>query len=296
MAQGSIGRLGDVDIRLLRVFVAVAEAGGVTGAAASLNLDPSTISRQLTDLETRLGLRLCERSRAGFWLTEEGRAVLERARALLAALRDFRQHISEIHKEMEGDFAIAIADTIIWDPRLRLPDAIRGLKEKTPKVTPVIEILPPDAVERAVANRAAHVGLIPVQARRPSLKYDVLYGEENALYAAPGNAAAGAEALDALLATPVATVRYESKMAAVIQKLGLTPGPVTNTTEGVAALIRTGLYLGYFPTYYGAIFEERGEIVRVCVPDTSYEVDICAVSADNDQPSTLTNLFLELMK
>ncbi|TNE63944.1 MAG: LysR family transcriptional regulator [Alphaproteobacteria bacterium] len=296
MATPLAARLGDVDIRLLRVYVAVAESGGVTGAALTLNLDPSTISRQLTELETRLGLRLCERSRAGFWLTEEGRAVLSHARTLLAALRDFSQHIGEIHKELEGEFAIAVADTIIWDPRLRLPAAIGGLKTHSPKVEPMIEILPPDDVERAVAGKDCHIGLMPAITRRPSLKYDTLYQEENALYAVPGCPAAGAVDIQSLMATPVATVRYESRMAAMVQKLGLKAGPRTNTTEGVAALIRTGLYLGYFPTYYGAIFEARGELARLAIADTTYEVDICAVTADSDQPSTLTNLFLGFLK
>ena len=58
-----LGQLADVDIRLLRIFRVVAEAGGVSAAELELNIGRSTISRHLKDLETRLGVTLCRRGR-----------------------------------------------------------------------------------------------------------------------------------------------------------------------------------------------------------------------------------------
>jgi len=60
----------DIDLRLLRVFKAVADAGGLSNAQAVLNLNPSTISTQLSTLEAQLGYTLCQRGRSGFKLTE----------------------------------------------------------------------------------------------------------------------------------------------------------------------------------------------------------------------------------
>ena len=54
-----LGHLGESDIRLLRVYVAVVEAGGLARAQGILNLSLSTISGYLTQLETRLGANLC---------------------------------------------------------------------------------------------------------------------------------------------------------------------------------------------------------------------------------------------
>ncbi len=67
--------LSDLDLRLIRVFLAIVDAGGISSAQATLNVGQSTISTQLATLETRLGYRLCERGRGGFALTVARRAV-----------------------------------------------------------------------------------------------------------------------------------------------------------------------------------------------------------------------------
>ncbi|HLB81274.1 MAG TPA: LysR family transcriptional regulator, partial [Dongiaceae bacterium] len=62
-------KLNDIDVKLLRVFAAIVEAGGFAAAQAQLNVSPSRISTQIADLEARLGMRLCQRGRVGFRLT-----------------------------------------------------------------------------------------------------------------------------------------------------------------------------------------------------------------------------------
>lgn len=68
--QAILRSLGDADIRLLRVFVVVAACGGIAASELELNIGKSTISRYISDLEARLGLRLCNRGPSGFSLTE----------------------------------------------------------------------------------------------------------------------------------------------------------------------------------------------------------------------------------
>ena len=75
-SKALIGQLGDVDLRLLRVFKAVADCGGMAAAELELNIAISTISKHVKDLEQRLGLVLCRRGRGGFALTPEGRQLV----------------------------------------------------------------------------------------------------------------------------------------------------------------------------------------------------------------------------
>ncbi|MEV6674476.1 LysR family transcriptional regulator [Streptomyces sp. NPDC051162] len=75
----------DVDTRLLRYFVAVADEGSLTRAAELLFVSQPALTKQIRQLETRLGARLFTRSRTGMTLTEPGRALAARAPALLAA-------------------------------------------------------------------------------------------------------------------------------------------------------------------------------------------------------------------
>src|SRR5581483_6920367 len=63
-----LGQVSDLDLRLMRVFKAVVECGGMAAAELELNIGTSTVSRHVKDLETRLGLRLCRRGRGGFAL------------------------------------------------------------------------------------------------------------------------------------------------------------------------------------------------------------------------------------
>ena len=74
----------NLDLTALRSFMAVADAGGVTKAAAQLNLTQSAVSMQLKRLEESLGLPLLDRSARTIALTAQGEQLLGYARRLLA--------------------------------------------------------------------------------------------------------------------------------------------------------------------------------------------------------------------
>ena len=65
----------------LRVFLAVAQAGQIARAAATLQVDPTTLGRRLRRLESELEATLFERTRDGQVLTQAGEALLEKAEA-----------------------------------------------------------------------------------------------------------------------------------------------------------------------------------------------------------------------
>ncbi|MBF6328887.1 LysR family transcriptional regulator [Nocardia transvalensis] len=74
----------DVDTRLLRYFVAVAEEGHLTRAAGRLFVSQPALTKQIKQLENRLGVQLFERSHTGMTLTAAGRVLAEEVPTLLA--------------------------------------------------------------------------------------------------------------------------------------------------------------------------------------------------------------------
>ncbi len=74
-----------MELRHLRAFLAVAEEGSVTRAAAALHLTQPAVSRTLAALEAHLGVRLVDRSTHHLALTSEGTAFRDKAAAAVAA-------------------------------------------------------------------------------------------------------------------------------------------------------------------------------------------------------------------
>src|SRR5919112_1839022 len=74
------------ELRHLRAFVAIADEGTVTRAAARLHVTQPALSRTLAQLEAHLGVRLVERSTHHLELTTAGRLFHHRARAALSAV------------------------------------------------------------------------------------------------------------------------------------------------------------------------------------------------------------------
>ena len=116
-----LGNVTDSDLRLLRVFSAVAACGGFAAAELELNINRSTISRHIKDLETRLGVTLCRRGRAGFALTLEGDARCSPGSVkVMAAMEDFQHEVDELHQRLTGSLAIAMFDKTASNPQCHI--------------------------------------------------------------------------------------------------------------------------------------------------------------------------------
>lgn len=106
--------MADVDTRLLRCFVAVAEEGTVTRAAARLYVSQPALTKQVKQLEAQLGVALFVRSRTGMALTEAGRALAARAPGLLVewdgALRATRDAAGRAARVLRVGFIASAAN------------------------------------------------------------------------------------------------------------------------------------------------------------------------------------------
>ncbi|HEY5853284.1 MAG TPA: LysR substrate-binding domain-containing protein [Aldersonia sp.] len=120
-------------MRQLAAFVAVAETGTISGAAARLHLSQSALSAAITDLEKALAAQLCVRKRAhGVGLTPTGESVLARARALLRQANEIQ---ADAHGESGG---VAGPVTVGCYPSLGptiLPPLLHGFTRRHPRAS-----------------------------------------------------------------------------------------------------------------------------------------------------------------
>lgn len=264
------GQVTDFDIRLLRVFRAVAECGGFSAAEGELGISRSAISLHMNDLERRLGLRLCRRGRGGFALTEEGRQVLEAARRVLAGLEAFRIEVNGLHHNLRGELAIGITDNLVSLPQMLITHALAKLKARGPEVRINMQMDPPGEIARGVLDGRLQLGVVPDVNLPASLEVRPLYEERSRLYCASGHPLFGREApptLDELAGLDAVVPSYPLPEAGRKQQAGLKTSATVSDREGAAFLILTGAYLGYLPDHQAEPWVAAGRL-RVLLPES----------------------------
>ncbi len=295
-----LGRVSDVDIRLLRVFRTVVACGGVSAAELELNIGRSTISRHLTDLELRLGVKLCDRGPAGFALTSEGERVLEASSRLLSAIDSFQSDIDEVHQRLTGHLSIALFDKTVTNPEAQLPRAMTLFDEIAPKVTIEIHAEPVNAIESGVLTGSFHLAIIPTHRRSNSLQYYPLYSEQMYLYCGESHPLFGREesriSRRDVRQCKYAGIGFHSPNMMVSHRLRLKRSADVYDEEALAALILSGRYVGFLPDHYAKRFVERGALRRVRPDVYQYRSDHAAIVRRAPKPSRLVQEFLDCLR
>jgi DNA-binding transcriptional LysR family regulator len=101
-----------MDLNQLRYFVAVAEQGQFTRAAAQVSVAQPAVSAQIRRLERELGEPLFHRDRRGVLLTDAGEALLPHARAALAAAERGRASIASLRGMLHGRLEVGVAGPV----------------------------------------------------------------------------------------------------------------------------------------------------------------------------------------
>jgi len=103
----------------MMVFARTVEEGGFSAAARALHLTPSAVSKQISRLEDRLGMRLLNRTTRQISLTEEGREFYERCVRVLAEIEEAEQWILESRDTVRG--TLRVSATVAFAKRHVLP-------------------------------------------------------------------------------------------------------------------------------------------------------------------------------
>ncbi len=295
-----LGQLSDMDLRLLRVFRSVVDCGGMAAAELDLNIGTSTVSRHIKDLETRLGLTLCRRGRAGFALTAEGQRIYAETLRLLAGVDAFRASVDEIHRRMGGELHIAVFDKTASNPQSHIGAAIAQFSQVAPDVSLHLHVAPMNAIERGVIDGQFQVGVIPGHRSSKSLAYEKLFNEAMLLYCGTQHAWFKAQdkrlTWEALRAHPFAGLGYHSPNMELSQHKRLPRSATGYDQESIATLILSGKYLGFLPDHYAESFVRSGRM-RALKPELfHYACEFFSIVRRAPQPARVTRAFQDCLR
>ncbi len=279
--------LGDVELRLLRVFAAIVHHGGFSAAQTSLGMTQQTISTHMRHLEERLALRLCERGRSGFQLTDEGRQVHAATLDLFGSIEQFQSRLGEAQGELSGNLRFGTVDAMITNRALNLQDAIGAFHRLAPRVQLEIDVAAPQVLYQGLLEGAYQIVLMPSISGLPShFRAQAIYSEAQKLYCAKGNPLfelPDERITDVLLETqPFAGRTYMTDRQICGVNFGWSAA--TPHMEGTLLLLLSGVYIGFLPDHYADEFVRNGQLRMLAPQRMSFE-DPFYIAYPRERPS-----------
>lgn len=120
-----------MEFRVLKYFLTVAKEGSITGAANSLHLTQPTLTRQLQDLEKKLGQKLLIRGKYKVSLTPEGMILRKRAEEIVEMVEKTEAEFKSINETISGDIYIGGGET---DSMKYVAEVMKELKTECPDI------------------------------------------------------------------------------------------------------------------------------------------------------------------
>jgi DNA-binding transcriptional LysR family regulator len=149
--------LDSLTLDQIRIFLAVADAGGFSKAAKQLNRAQSAVTYGIQKLETQLGISLFDRAAYRPALTEAGRALLPRARRIAEETNDFRDTARGLASGLEAELRIVL-DSMF--PMPAVVEALRAFTAKFPTVPPRIYVQSLGAAAELVLDGTCMIGFL----------------------------------------------------------------------------------------------------------------------------------------
>lgn len=294
------GQFTDFELKLLRVFRVVVDCGGFSAAEAEIGLTKSAISKHVSDLEIRLGVRLCERGRGGFALTEEGKVVYEAISQLLVSLEEFRSRINAFHSELIGEFYIGFIDSLVTNEAAPLRQILADYAKANPAIRLNMMVGSASEIDRAVEERRLHIG-VSVASDRSSRAFTLpLAIERGYLYCGAGHDAfaVGDPQLGNERLAKYALVQhgYSSAEGRLIAELGLKSAATSHQTEGVLFMVLAGTHIGFLPDHYAGAWEGRGMLRRIRSKEIVKETRIAVKTNRASLANPMVRSFLAVVR
>jgi LysR family transcriptional regulator for metE and metH len=259
-----------IEVRDLRLLSAIAEQGTLTRAGNVLFLTQSALSRQLADLEKRLGVALFQRHGRRMVLTPAGERLLESGREILGAVARAEQEAREAAGSAQAvlRFATECYTCYHW-----LPSTLIEYRKRFPLVEPRIVAAATRRPIQALLKGQLDVAVVSARVRDRRLDVTPLFADEFVAVVSAEHpwvgrdfvTAADFAAQDVLLYN---LARTESTLfKEVLDPAGVTPRRVVRVelTEAILELARAGLGVAMLARWAVAPYVKSGELAAISI-------------------------------
>lgn len=276
------------DLRSLRVFCSVAQAGGFAAAEKQLLMSKASISRHVREVEERLGVQLCERGPAGFRLTPEGEVAVKLASSALRSLERIRPEIDAVHGVLSGCLSIGIGEHATSHADFRFPQALARLRERAPNVKPEISVMTFTELNQALRENRVDIALRGKYVEDGEFRYLPLFKETHRVYVSTLVGEEDGKSLPLVF-------RMHPYVQQAIDKWGYERGPSAGGLDAIGVLIATGHYQGLLPTHFGNLLAKRYPL-RLQADSPAFSHPICAVTNPAHPFTHRAELFLKILE
>jgi LysR family cyn operon transcriptional activator len=182
-----------LDIRHLRYFLAVAEAGSFSRAADRLGISQPSVSQQMRDLEAGLRVPLFQRRGKRILLTPRGLIFQEHARGILHQLENSLRELNSEPGELRGALHLGVIPVLNV---ALVPQLLGAFAADHPAISIAVEEISSTEIETALEEGRMDVGLGFLTRHSPNLRYERLCTDEFALIVALNHRWANRRVLD----------------------------------------------------------------------------------------------------
>lgn len=291
-----------MELRQLRYFVAVVDAGSITRACDSLHVVPSAVSHQLRLLEEELGSSLLLRSGIGVSPTSAGNALYSHARTILRQVEDAKSSVAFEESHISGSVVIGIAGStaqlcavpILAASRQSYPDVMLSLHEGVSNVL-------------VAALVAGQIDLAVVYASEATEKLDTLQVVSEPMFFATTDPDARREyagrssiKLSELARWPMlvqsvpGATRAAIDRACAMENIRYTVAAEVNAPFSLSASVLAGLGSAVLPWVSIALIQDRKELLVLPLTQPGVHRDVIIVTRPGRSPTRAAALLRDL--
>lgn len=284
-----------MDLRRLRLFLAVVDEGGFTAAAEAAHVAQPAVSLAVRELEAELGAPLLVRSRRGATLTSAGEALVGPARQALRDVENAAAAVAAVTGLVAGRLDLASLPTLAADP---VADLVGRFRRAHPAVSVRLGA-PRDLEELAawVRSGTAEVGITEQGATNRGL-VEVRFGEQELFAVSPPGGSSSPLRLDRLASVPLVLSPAGSSLRDVVDTAlaaaGVRPDVAVEAAQrdALIPLVLAGAGTTFLPGTLARAARQLGATMRPTTPRLRRTI---VVVHRQDQLGPAAQRFLDLV-